>query len=168
MRTSGVRAFTHRQLHGWSDRFRVNPAGEPFRWIPRSVLEETEKPATSVAARTTDPVTRAAVYVSSLLGYGWTREKLAALGFDRRLLDAGDAARGPIGRIRRFPARAGRPERLENAILEKEPRARAQAVKSPAMLGTPAALELIAGLREDPGRHVRACVEGVLRHVRIG
>ncbi|WP_201009276.1 hypothetical protein, partial [Kitasatospora sp. Root187] len=67
----------------------------------------------------------------------------------------------------RLPERPGRLERLENATLEKEPRARAQAVKSLALLGTPAALELVAGLREDPSRHVRACVEGVLRHVRI-
>ncbi|WP_457034332.1 hypothetical protein, partial [Kitasatospora sp. P5_F3] len=67
----------------------------------------------------------------------------------------------------RLPERPGRLERLANATLEKEPRARAQAVKSLALLGTPAALELAAGLREDPSRHVRACVEGVLRHVRI-
>lgn len=67
----------------------------------------------------------------------------------------------------RVPERPGRLERLARATRESEPQARAQAVKSLALLGTPEALELIAGLRADPSRHVRACVEGVLRGVPI-
>ncbi|MGW4808183.1 hypothetical protein [Kitasatospora sp. NPDC004272] len=58
-------------------------------------------------------------------------------------------------------------EQLRRIAAAAEPRARAQAVKSLALLGTPEALELVAGLRADPSRHVRACVEGVLRGVPI-
>ncbi|MFD0562415.1 HEAT repeat domain-containing protein [Kitasatospora saccharophila] len=67
----------------------------------------------------------------------------------------------------RVPERPGRMERLRRIAAAEEPRARAQAVKSLALLGTPEALELVAGLRADPSRHVRACVEGVLRGVPI-
>ncbi|WP_157031963.1 HEAT repeat domain-containing protein [Kitasatospora cheerisanensis] len=108
MRLKDVRTFTHRQLQGHTDRFRTSRAGEPFAMAVRPVLEEAEELAAEVAARTADPLTRAAVYVCVLLECGWQREQLAALGFDGQLLDAGDAARRHISRMRGFPPRAVR------------------------------------------------------------
>ncbi|MGW4649819.1 HEAT repeat domain-containing protein [Kitasatospora sp. NPDC004289] len=105
MRASDARAFTHRQLDGWTDGS-GGRSGHPHHWAARTVLEKTDELAARVAGATTDPVTRASVYVTALLTHGWSRHRLAALGMDPELLDAGDAAIGHINRIRRFPAAA--------------------------------------------------------------
>ncbi|MGW4382816.1 HEAT repeat domain-containing protein [Kitasatospora sp. NPDC004531] len=54
-------------------------------------------------------------------------------------------------------------KRLAEAARKDDRRVRAQAVKSLAAIGGSEALAVIRQLREDPSRHVRACVAGVLR-----
>ena len=48
------------------------------------------------------------------------------------------------------------------AAADLDESVRAQAVRALALIGTPPALAAVRRLRDDPSRHVRACVEGAL------
>ncbi|MFF0295850.1 HEAT repeat domain-containing protein [Kitasatospora sp. NPDC004614] len=85
MRTSAVRAFTHRQLRGRT---------VMFDGTPTLALDGIEQLATAVAARTADPITVAAVYVHGLAEHGgWRRPQLVEAGIDTRLIDAAEGVR---------------------------------------------------------------------------
>jgi HEAT repeat protein len=64
---------------------------------------------------------------------------------------------------RRTPLREKHPlYALARATEDLNERVRAQAVKSLGLIATPDAIEILRDLRDDPSRHVRACVAGAL------
>ncbi|MFG2824468.1 HEAT repeat domain-containing protein [Kitasatospora sp. NPDC048365] len=100
MRTSGIRAFVHRQLDG-----RLLPYSDR----PTLLVDHLDEAAAGVAARTEDPVAVAAVHVYGLIRHdGWTRERLVAAGFTRAVVSAAEATHRHVSGRHRFPAAAAR------------------------------------------------------------